>query len=161
MLSKTLHWGHVLTVLVTMVGTNLLSQNDPTKAPREPEPQARSPVFRAKQILGSKVTIESDMSIGTVDDIVLDDTGVVEYLLVMNKDQKLVTVPWEAVKFNIEKRLATVHITVQQFQQVPTYTVQQYPVFSAPAYRTQVYEWYGLKPGQERRAVRRGGVIVP
>lgn len=160
MLSKTLHWGHVLTVLVTMVGTNLLSQNDPTKAPREPEPQAQPPVFRAKQILGSKVTIDSDLSIGLVDDIVLDEQGYVEYLLVMNKDQKLVTVPWEAAKFNIEKRIAVVHITQQQFQLVPTYTVQQYPVFTAPGYRTQIYGFYGLKPAQERRAVRRGGVVV-
>lgn len=156
MLTNTLHWGHVLTVLVTFAGTNLLSQNELTKDKAPPESQA----YRAKQILGSKVTIASDMSIGTVDDIVLSDDGMVDYLLVMNKDQKLVTVPWEAVKFNIEKRIATVHITQQQFQQVPTYTVQQYPVFTAPTYRTQVYEWYGLKPGQERRAVRRGGAVV-
>lgn len=157
MLTNTLHWGHVLTVLVAFAATNLLPQDAPTKDKAGPEPQA----YRAKQIIGSKVTIAADMSIGTVDDIVLDDTGYVEYLLVINKDQKLVTVPWEAVKFNIEKRVATVHITQQQFQQVPTYTVQQYPVFTAPAYRTQVYEWYGLKPGQERRAARRGTVVVP
>lgn len=156
MLTKTLHWGHVLTVLVTMVGTNLLSQNEPSGAKPEAAPQ----VFRAKQILGSKVTIDADMSVGTVDDIVLDENGYVEYLIAMTKDQKLVTVPWEAVRFNIEKRVAVVHITQQQFQQVPTYTVQQYPVFTAPAYRTQIYGYFGLKPAQERRAVRRGEVII-
>src|SRR4051794_17753208 len=59
--------------------------------------------YRAKQILGSKVLIQGDQSVGTVDDIVLDEHGNVDYLIVMNKD-KLVTVPWDAARFNPEKR---------------------------------------------------------
>jgi hypothetical protein len=71
-------------------------------------------------------------------------------------NNKLVTVPWQAVKFNLDKRVATVHIGQKQYQQIPTYTPQTYPTFFAPAYRTQVYGYYGLTPGQERRAARRG-----
>ena len=50
-------------------------------------------------------------------------------------------------------------ITPDQFEQVPTYTAQQYPTFTAPAYRTQIYQAYGLTPGQQRRAIRRGGFV--
>jgi hypothetical protein len=117
--------------------------------------------FRAKQILGSKVSLEGNTSAGTVDDIVLDENGNVDYLIVMTGEDKLVTVPWDAARFNVEKRMAVVSITPEKFHQVPTYTVKQYPTFSAPAYRTQVYRYYGLTPGQERRAIRRGAVVVP
>lgn len=115
--------------------------------------------IRAKQILGAKVNIQGDMSVGTVDDIVLDDHGNVDYLIAANSEGELVTVPWDAVRFNVDKRLAVVHIAPEQFQQVPTYTAQQYPAFATPAYRTQVYRAYGLTPGQQRRAARRGGFV--
>lgn len=153
MLSKTLGLGHAAAVLVVFASASLFSQD--TKPSTEGQPH-----FRAKQILGSKVTIDTDMSVGTVDDIVLDDQGNVDYLIVANKDQQLVTVPWDAAAFNIEKRIATVHITPELYKKVPTYTVKQYPVFSTPTYRTQVYKYYGLTPGQERRAFRRGGTVV-
>ena len=67
-----------------------------------------------KQVLGSKVSIENNVAIGTVDDLVFDDYGRVEYLIVQNEG-KLVTVPWEAAKFNFEQRTAVVNITPQQF----------------------------------------------
>ena len=71
------------------------------------------------------------------------------------------TVPWAAAKFNFEKRMATINITPERFKAIPTYSVDQYPVFSAPAYRVQTYRYYGLTPA-ERRAIRQGGgVVVP
>lgn len=156
MLEKTFALGHAAVILATFAVASLLPPPGASPKPgAEPEPH-----FRAKQIIGSKVSIDEDMSIGTVDDIVLDQAGNVDYLIVINKDQKLVTVPWDATRFDLEKHMATVHITPAQFKQVPTYTVQQYPVFSAPTYRTQVYKYYGLTPGQERRAIRRGGTVV-
>jgi hypothetical protein len=77
-----------------------------------------------------------------------------EYVIV-NKDNKLVTVPWSAVKFNFEKQTATLDITQQQYQVIPTFTVQTYPSFFDNTYRTKVYSWYGLTPGQLRRIERR------
>ena len=124
------------------------------------DPNAAPQTFRAKQILGSKVAIQGNTSVGTVDDIVLDEHGNVDYLIVATSAGQLVTVPWDAAVYNSEKRLANVQITPEQFQQIPTYTVQQYPVYSAPTYRTQTYKYYGLTPGQSRRMIRRGAVVI-
>ena len=127
----------------------------------EDKPAAESPHYRAKQILGAQVSLQGNTEVGTVDDIVMDENGNVDYLIVVNGENKLVTVPWDATRFNVEKRTAMVHIAPEKFQQVPTYTVETYPAFSTPAYRTQVYRYYGLTPGQQRRAFRRGAVVVP
>lgn len=122
---------------------------------QEAKPAGGPLEYRAKQVLGSKVNI-GETEVGTVDDMVLDDHGNVDYLIVANADGKLVTVPWDATQFNVQKRLAVVNVAADKFQQVPTYTADQYPAFSTPAYRTQVYRSYGLTPGQQRRLIRRG-----
>ena len=109
--------------------------------------------YRAKEVLGNKVHIEGNVSIGTVDDIVFDDEGFVEYLIVANEG-KLVTVPWEAAKFNFQDRVAHVKITDEQFRKVPTYSQERYPVFSQPTYRTETYRYYNVTP-RERRVDRR------
>jgi len=123
----------------------------------EAAPQGAS--YRAKEILGAKVQIEGERSVGTVDDIVLDDNGNVDYLIVLTADKELVTVPWDAASFQPKQRIAKVNITQEKFEKVPTYTTEKYPAFT-PDYRNQTYQYYGLTPGQARRAVRRGAAVV-
>ena len=112
--------------------------------------------YRAKQILGSKVYIDDDRSVGTVDDIVMDQDGNVDYLIVVDQQKKLVSIPWDATQFDATERRAVVHISQEKYQEVPTYTTQQYPTFATPTYRTQTYQYFGLTPGQQRRLIRRG-----
>jgi sporulation protein YlmC with PRC-barrel domain len=153
MLSRKCHLSSAVALVAAMFGAALACADE--------KPGAESPHYRAKQILGSKVSLEGNTEVGTVDDIVLDDSGNVDYLIVINSDDKLVTVPWDATKFNAEKRYAVVRIAPDKFKKVPTYTVEQYPVFSTPTYRTQTYRYYGLTPAAERRLMREGTVAAP
>jgi hypothetical protein len=143
MLCKSSFWGFAIALMATVASANWAVAEDDAVH------------YRAKQVLGSKVHVEGDAAVGTVDDIVLDDHGNVDYLIVMTSDKKLVTVPWDAAVFNAKTRVANVKIAEDQFKKVPTYTADEYPVFSTPAYRTQIYKSYGLTPGQARRAIRR------
>lgn len=148
----------IAALLALGVGTVLAQTAPPPPPPRPPDPAVRpatgtapattegpTHAYRAKQVLGTKVSIQGNVSIGTVDDVVFNDNGQIEYMIVAN-DGKLVTVPWEAAKFNFEKQTATLNITQDQYRVIPTYTVREYPVYFEPTYRTQVYGWYGLKP---------------
>ena len=115
---------------------------------------------RAKSVLGAKVSIRGDLSIGTVDDIIFSDDGYIDYLVVQNEG-KLVLVPWEAAKFDFDKRTAMVEITQERFREVPTFTEAQWPNVYEPAYQQRVYTFYGLKPRLERRIERREGIRRP
>jgi sporulation protein YlmC with PRC-barrel domain len=124
----------------------------PGAAPLTPAPVA---TYRAKQVLGTKILLRNDTSVGTVDDIVFDDAGNLEHLVVATSDNKLITVPWEAAKFDLEKKTAVVNITPEVYKTIPTYTVTTYPAFYTPAYRTDIYRVYGLTPRELRRIERR------
>lgn len=129
----------------------------PLPGTAQPAPGTAQPVpsaFRVKQLLNTKISIQGNVAIGTVDDIVISDAGEVEYLIV-NNDNKLVTVPWSAATFNFEKQTAVVNLTAAQYRAIPTYTVTTYPQFFTPTYRAEVYKTYGLTPGQFRRLERR------
>lgn len=106
--------------------------------------------YRAKQVLGTKILIDGDTAVGTVEDLVFDDAGNLEYLIVEN-DGKLFTVPFEAAKFNLEKKMAVLSLTAEQYKVLPTYTPTTYPSFYTPTYRTEVYKYYGLTPRELRR----------
>lgn len=138
----------------TLIGSSIASAQAPPPVERPRTATTAAPQeYRVKQILGTKVNIQGNLAIGSVDDIVFGDDGYVEYLIVLNQG-KLVTVPWEAAKFNFEQRTATVNLTQQQFEVIPTYTVEKYPSFYTPTYRTEIYKYYGLTP-RERRLERK------
>jgi hypothetical protein len=122
--------------------------------------------FRISSVMGAQIQLQGGSPAGTVSDVVLTHEGVIEYLIV-NNGGKLVTVPWEAAKFNWQAAaapaagtapapvVATLSITPQQYQAIPVYTTTTYPNFYTPTYRTEVYKVYGLTPGQVRRIERR------
>lgn len=119
----------------------------------EPATTSTTGTYRAKEVLGSKIMIGTT-SVGTVDDIVFDDAGNLEYLIVDNGG-KLTTVPWEAAKFDVKTRQAVLPITVEQFRAIPTYTATTYPSFYTPTYRTEIYKHYNVTPRELRRIERR------
>lgn len=158
-MSKTTTRVGAAAALLLGVSVAVAQQQPPPPPPTAPgtkvvpdSPAAPGTAYRVKQVLGTKVMIQGNVSIGTVEDIVFDDGGQVEYLIVDNGG-KFVTIPWEAAKFNFEQRAATVNITQDVYRTIPTYTVQTYPQFFAPAYRTDVYRFYGITP--RARPIRR------
>ncbi len=142
--------------LLVAVGGLAFAADPPKPAPPAGAPPAATAhTFRAKQILGTKILIQNNTAIGTVDDLVFDDAGNLEYLIVSTGDNKLITVPWDAAKWDLEKKTGTLTITQEVYKTIPTYTVTTYPQFYTPTYRTDIYKVYGLTPRDLRRIERR------
>lgn len=152
MLRTALRTGIAVSILAASIGIVFAQVRD--QPPQKEPPSKGSSALRAKSIIGAKVHLKGNAVAGTVEDIVFDDEGVIDYFIV-SEGGKMVTVPWEAAKFNFEKRTAVIDLTPEQYQKIPTYTVEQYPQFYTPTYRTEVYRWYNLTPAQERRFERR------
>jgi hypothetical protein len=140
-----------VTALGLLAGGMALVLGQPASGPKDLK---AGTALRAKTILGAKVDLKGGAAAGTIEDIVFDDEGVIDYFIV-SEGGKLVTVPWEAAKFNFEKRIATINITQDEYRKIPTYTTEKYPQFYTPTYETEIYGYYNLKPGQARRFERR------
>lgn len=143
-------------LLVVVSGTAFAA--DPPKPPplAAPDvPVVAANAFRAKQVLGTKITIQNNTAIGTVEDLVFDEAGNMEYLIVSTGENKLISVPWDAAKWDLEKKTGTLNITPEVYKTIPTFTVTTYPQFYTPTYRTSVYKVYGLTPRELRRIERR------
>src|ERR1700690_3863155 len=119
MLRTTMRTGSALAILLAASGLAMAQVQ--VQVQTQPAPQNNQHALHVKSILGATVNLQSGTGIGTVHDIVLNDDGVVDYLVVSDNG-KLVTVPWEAAKFNIERRTAVINISSEQFRQIPTYT---------------------------------------
>ena len=113
--------------------------------------------FRAKQVLGTKILMKNNTAVGTVEDLVFDEAGNLEYMIVSSGENKLMTLPWDAAKFDMKKipPTATVNLTPEVYKSIPTYTPTTYPNFYTPKYRTETYKFYGLTPRELRRLDRR------
>jgi hypothetical protein len=141
-------------VVAFLLGMGILEAQQPVPVRTEPQPAATVATYRAKQILGSKISLQSNTAVGTVDDIVFDAAGNLEYLIVANEG-KLITVPWDAAKFDLKNHSATLNVTPDVYRTIPTYTTTTYPDYWAPTYRTQTYRYFGMTPRELRRIERR------
>src|SRR5947209_6660335 len=99
MLRTSLRMGFAAVLLTSTAGL-ILAQV------AQPQPQIGTTpavTLRAKQILGAQVSLQGgNAGVGTVEDIVLNGDGVIDFLIVA-EGGKLVTVPWEAARFNQER----------------------------------------------------------
>ena len=141
--------------LLLAVGAVPVLAADPPRVINAAPGAATSQHFRAKQVLGTKIMIANNTAIGTVEDLVFDDAGNLEYLVVSTDANKLVSVPWDAAKWDLDKKVGVVNITPEVYRTIPTYTVTTYPSFYTPTYRTETYKFYGLTPRELRRIERR------
>lgn len=156
MLKRSLFAGSVLAAGLGVLAAQAPPPPATPGTPVQPgQPAATTKTYRAKDLLGTKMNIEGNTNVGSVDDIVFSDDGVIQYLIVTTADNKLFTVPWEAPKFDWAQRTAVIPITQERFRTIPTYTVETYPQFYTPTYRTEIYRVYGLTPGEARRLDRR------
>jgi len=147
MLRTALRTGSILALFAALAGLAPAQETAPVR-------RAPATSVRAKSLIGAKVNIQGGTSVGTVEDVVLSNEGVIDYVIV-SQGGKMLTVPWDVAKFDYEKRSVMVPITQEQYQKIPTYTSERYPNYYTPEYRTQLYKYYGVTPGAERRLERR------
>jgi hypothetical protein len=147
--------GRAAVLVAALTGFAVLADEPkPAAAPGAEVGELPRPL-RAKQVLGAKINIQNNTAVGTVDDIVVSDSGDVEYVVVQTDDNKMVTVPWSTVVWNKDYKSANINITVDQFKTIPRYNNTSYPDYFAPTYRTEIYKQYGVTPGVLRRLERR------
>ena len=100
-------------------------------------------VIKLTTILKSKVLIQEDRPAGTIVDVVLTDGGCVEYF-VASYDNQFYVVPYAATQVRYADQVIFLDIAPAQFQKVTFFSGNRWPDLYAPAFRTQLYSFYGV-----------------
>jgi PRC-barrel domain len=111
-------------------------------------------VRRSSIVIGATVSGRGDFSIGKVEDLVINEDGCIDYLVVASED-KFVLVPWGSATVDFERRTVVAEIERDKFRDVPTFTRERWPDVTDKVYVEKIRIAYGVRPGRERRIERR------
>jgi len=106
-------------------------------------------IRKVSVLMGSKVTIRDGDSLGEVVDLVINDNGCIDFLIVRYEDD-YVPVPWTVTTFNVQRRSVVVNtdITRAKLRDV-TFTRNRWPNFYGDRFSRSLRTVWG------ERALRR------
>ena len=118
-------------------------------------------VRRLSMVIGGAVRIANGVSVGKIEDVVLNDGGCIDYAVVAYRDQ-YVAIPWSAVTVDFPQRIVTVDITEERFATVPTFRRDEFSFLTKTEFTRKVHSVFDgkgepkLKPAGERAESPKG-----
>jgi hypothetical protein len=94
-------------------------------------------VRRLSVVIGGSVQIADGVSVGKIEDVVLNDRGCIDYVVVVYHD-KYVAIPWSMATVDYGERIVTVDITERRFAEVPTFTRTEFSVLAKSDFTQKV-----------------------
>jgi sporulation protein YlmC with PRC-barrel domain len=117
--------------------------------------------WKCTDLTGFDVKTPSGEKLGDVKEIAVDTGGRINYVVLsvggfLGLGERLVAVPWEALKFSVEadkgdkadKRMITLAVTKEQLENAPQFkeSKDSFPEMCDPAWMTRMYEFYSVRP---------------
>ena len=111
-------------------------------AQQKKESRSKGEVRRISTVIGGSVQFAAGGNVGKIEDIVINDTGCIEYIVVAYHD-RFVPIPWTVSTVAFDKRIVTIDIEQSRFEQVPTFTRDEYSVLVQVDFREKVHTFFG------------------
>src|SRR3954453_23913708 len=70
-------------------------------------------VRRASDLLDTRVSLEGDTALGKVVDLVINDRGCIDYLIVRHEDDYL-AIPWGVITYEVRERRVVVDVNISR-----------------------------------------------
>jgi sporulation protein YlmC with PRC-barrel domain len=115
---------------------------------------------RASEIIGRTVKNDKGENLGTVNDIVIDRRGEVQYIILshgglLGIGDKLIPIPFRAARMDMqEDTLVLQNVDKQKLEQAPNISQQEWEKLAQPDFERRVYSYYGQEqrePGMMQR----------
>ncbi len=94
-------------------------------------------------VMNSKILIQDDQAAGQVVDVVMNESGCIDYVVASYNDKNYV-IPYSAVTYRGPGRVIYLDIAPTQFRQVSFFTGNQWPDFYATTYQRNVFNVFGV-----------------
>jgi sporulation protein YlmC with PRC-barrel domain len=116
---------------------------------QETRTESATQVRRVSTVVSSRVMLAQGGSIGKVEDIVINEDGCIDYLVVAYQDE-FILVPWSITTVNFQQQVVRLDATRQTLRSVPTFTRGNWPNLSNRQYTQRLWSAWGVQSGRGR-----------
>jgi len=104
--------------------------------------EAKGEVRRISTVIGGSVQFAAGGTVGKIEDIVISDEGCIEYIVVAYHD-RYVPIPWTVSTVAFDKRIVTINIEQARFEEVPTFSRNEFALLVQVDFREKVHTFFG------------------
>ncbi|MDI6854652.1 MAG: PRC-barrel domain-containing protein [Deltaproteobacteria bacterium] len=120
-----------------------------------------SMVNRAANMFGRTVKDDKGERLGTVKDVVFDNKGEVQYLVLspdrsLGLGDKLIPIPYRAAELDMRRDVVFLEkVDKQKLQQAPNFSEQEWRKLEEPEFEKRVFSYYGQEQPAESSTMKR------
>ena len=116
--------------------------------------QSRMNNKRMSELMGMEVKSRDGKAIGTVSDIVVNDRGQANYLIIsyggiLGLGEDLVPIPWQAVNISRKSGDLMVNVDPDVLEKAPNFADNEWPDFNQTEWQRDVRGYYGMETEEE------------
>jgi sporulation protein YlmC with PRC-barrel domain len=111
-------------------------------AQQKKESRSKGEVRRISTVIGGSVQFAAGGNVGKIEDIVINDTGCIEYIVVAYHD-RYVPIPWTVSTVAFDKRIVTIDMDQGRFEEVPTFSRDEFTLLVQVDFREKVHTFFG------------------
>jgi hypothetical protein len=111
-------------------------------AQQKKESRSKGEVRRISTVIGGSVQFAGGGNVGKIEDIVISDTGCIEYIVVAYHD-RYVPIPWTVSTVVFDKRIVTIDMDQARFEEVPTFSRDEFTLLVQVDFRDKVHTFFG------------------
>ena len=140
-----------LVCALTLGGLSLAHAQQKKETPSKTEVRTRSSsteVRRISTIVGGKFLVQGGTAFGKIEDIVINDTGCIEYVIIVHENHYY-PIPWTIVDVDFGARVVAVDITRDRLLEGPS--LAGWAEFSKTEWREKVVKHFGADSTRRER----------
>ena len=111
-------------------------------AQQKKESASKGQVRRISTVIGGSVQYAAGGTVGKIEDIVINDEGCIEYIVV-NYNDRFVPIPWTVSTVAFDKRIVTIDMDQARFAEVPTFSRDEFTLLVQVDFREKVHTFFG------------------
>jgi sporulation protein YlmC with PRC-barrel domain len=102
--------------------------------------------LKLSELMDKEVKDQAGQEIGSIKDVLVSQEGEAKYLIFSHED-KMIPVPWEAAKLQVQQDEVTAQIDQQRLAAAPSFEEGQWPQFETN-YEQEIHTYYGTEMRQ-------------
>jgi hypothetical protein len=137
-------------VITGLVCALMLGGLSLAQAQQKKESRSKGEVRRISTVIGGSVQFAAGGNVGKIEDIVINDTGCIEYIVVAYHD-RYVPIPWTVSTVAFDKRIVTIDMDQARFEEVPTFGRDEFTLLVQVDFREKVHTFFGADSSRREK----------